>query len=469
MSGKRGGDGENTPDGKRTGEVGTVSSPTVASTTSTGSVKPVTAAKAGVTGGPTGSGDASQSTAESDYDLGVIGKSYVTGRGSSQTFKKTHLMYSYGFSYQLIKGTGTAALKTYVTSPLMYVPWDRIWFYMTKTDFSGLPPNTIATHCSVSVKPYRVRTAFETGSSQSILATLNQNVFLCWADDLEDTGGMNYSYGNITAAEPMKPTTMKSMTDAACDILIGNMYGQNNITMTQVPTSQFTLPTIAPFYYCFHTRNDVEVGGFQYQGDRIHKKDAVECFGETLVNRSYNFAFAPLSIRSEGRINLPILGCNKNVFGPEYLMVREKGWNSAGNIQVIQNNADAAFKMQPDNDVPTYYRRMERSPYCSPKQGTETHKKTQPSLHVGVEPVPRFSPIAGTLTKDPIKSYTDVQILWEIQATLHTKSYWKPEYYHSAYVNMDNQIFSSYNRKEPNSEYNSKINKEYCNYTEKTS
>ena len=91
-------------------------------------------------------------------------------------YRKVHRFLSFGIAYDILKFTGSdKQVYNMMTTPLAKIPWDRPYLYLNQAEYSILSEGAHMESVRVTVICRNVRIAFPTNSSDSNLATLNQN------------------------------------------------------------------------------------------------------------------------------------------------------------------------------------------------------------------------------------------------------------------------------------------------------
>ncbi|KAF5205970.1 Vp-like protein, partial [Thalictrum thalictroides] len=127
--------------------------------------------------------DGDPDTGNPSPENAVIPRPISNSGGFTMVFRKVHTFISYGCAWKVLKYNNHAGAYLGTTS-LMNVPVDQPWFYLSPSEFKLLPRGALCTKVRVNGVMRNPRTAFETNSSTSSLATLNQNKFMVKADGL---------------------------------------------------------------------------------------------------------------------------------------------------------------------------------------------------------------------------------------------------------------------------------------------
>ncbi|MGS0330163.1 hypothetical protein ACUOOS_25220, partial [Escherichia coli] len=101
---------------------------------------------------------------------------------------KVHRFTTFGLAYKPISitrgGTGNTWTDVFMTTPLAEIPWNRLFMYMNPSEYALLPNGSQVIDLHIKIRQRNVRVAFQTNSSSSELATLNQNKNAIFADGL---------------------------------------------------------------------------------------------------------------------------------------------------------------------------------------------------------------------------------------------------------------------------------------------
>jgi len=371
-------------------------------------------------------------------------------------FGKVHRMLTYGFSSEILElrpqaGTTPNVVPALmaVSSSLATIPWDRAFYYLNPGEQASLPDGSKAHACHIRIVQRNPRVAFETNSSDTSLATLNQNKFGIKAVGLNTKEDIRMCNVTLTAGDSpdnMKPSALALPTSAQMNTIDIGMYGVSQVANSEtgfntvVPCQPFMIPMHYNKYAAF-----VNVGQWpgasgpaqQYVGwydvsKHIAQYDMGAMIGKDIVNESYTFKDAPLKAQipyveymlgSLGGVNYANCVFNDHNIGKEF---------NKTSITSIDNYPDSnpsetqtALSTTKDNYdsrvTVTNFRTnipLEKVQFTKNiDSNRDTSCYVQPSIHVGISPVPRLSPQGDTTLLKP-DSWTDVQAYYEITATL---------------------------------------------------
>lgn len=373
-------------------------------------------------------------------------------------FQKVHRFLTFGYAFRYIKESVPATLKSLmITTPYAEVPWDKTFFYMSPTEFNMIPFTGMEVEkVSVRIIQRKVRVAFPTNASTTELATLNQNAFTATAVGLNKAlFGVNKTYTSDDTA-PMFPTAITDVTAGNYVTLYNNLYGNPNndvvASTDQPPNNICGTPAILQQYFCTvspgpATRDPVYVAqdiGHQDIQTHITEHLAGEASDAVVLEMKYKPVYAP--------INPPLtnLYCNVNgtTLATDRTSILSKERNPQGNRRVTYNNLATNAAQRNEYLSETLGFMTENMPTFAGSQNFKffpmdfgNRSRTQhgdmscseqPSIHIGVKPVPKLtSTLAVALT-----SYTDVQAWWEIETHIFLKRNYASHWNHATDANV---------------------------------
>ncbi|XP_060856916.1 uncharacterized protein LOC132934593 [Metopolophium dirhodum] len=323
----------------------------------------------------------------------------------------------------------------------MYLPVDKPYFYMSPSELKNIVSNirgvkVLQVSCKVVMR--NPRTAFETNASTSNLATLNQNKFVQYAHGLVNkTRGFNTVYEFATATNPMVPSACTAIDDKFMKKVISAMYGTkaddwlkpNWSVGATLPCSFMNLPMQFPSYYTMYANSAQNNGQIGWQDIQkfITKKDASAVIGSTIIDYTYkptiSYLTMPWSSVFAGRTNLK--GTNVEKFRVEdtnsislpnaFTLNKLDGSYTAdvSNNYAILN--DDKWRNIFSDDFNRYTEPLECGQYIKHGLRPSISAKIQPSLHIGVCPVPQLTTTNATFVPD---KFTDIECMWDIETEL---------------------------------------------------
>lgn len=343
-------------------------------------------------------------------------------------YKKVHRILTFGLAYKPIVVTQTGYSDVYMITSLAHIPWEYPFMYLNPSEFGLLPPGASVKHVSCRVKAENVRIAFPTNATETNLATLNQNKFLRVGINLnQKVQSVNALPGGFQAAQPMIATSVTAFNPVTYAGWIDNFYGVTNndttapdIFTTQTPRHQFGIPWVAQYYCCPVTQtNDPTLSGwedFQAQLEEI-KVDGPSGY---IAELEYSPAIGLLKQPLQGIwTGLPSTGTPATA---RNISVNSGAGNtqhrristtiaSSRNTGITETNFNYSRQPLPVNF--TMLEPIEKNQRLVSGITPEFFAKTQPTLHVGVMPVPALTTAAINNTINN-SSFTDAQAYFEV-------------------------------------------------------
>lgn len=348
--------------------------------------------------------------------------------GYTFIYRKNHQFVSYGIAWRVSPVPGEIATGGfYGTTSLAEIPVDRVHLYLTKEEIDLMPKGARILNVKCSVVMRNPRTAFETASTTSSLATLNQNKFGVYGIGLNvNTRGVNRSY-KFNATDPMTVDNVDTTLNyqKQHDVWYGTLDTDTHFTDT-LPTSFMNLPSVLVHYYTMFHRTVKDT--FKYTWQRlnkyIHKFDASHYIGDRIVYYEYSPKYGLLSepiphygsyLISEKQSAFAVTDIGSNE-GPSVTIYNHDNpteLNRVGTtheypfrIVTTQEETQMWTKLKGNRhiglvDFGAYYHTV----------NDKSNTQAQPSLHVGVYPVHKM-----TTTENRIipSKFTDVEALWDV-------------------------------------------------------
>ena len=248
-------------------------------------------------------------------------------------------MLFYGIAYtnldllNKVAGTPTPVStgNRVIITPLMEVPWDKIYFYLTPGELNALPIGTQVLSARISIVQRNTRVGFSTATSDSKFATFNQNKFGVSAVGLNTkVRGATY---HIEVTSDMVPTSaaiidrvngaVSTLDDYAEHDL--DLYGvdQSNAAFnTTVPIHPFGLRSNPPIYFGVQSINQATSTaetqiGWKNLAEHVDEWDMNLTVGEEVINMSYNFHHCPIKTNLRPGDNLTVAASKAYTYGSE--------------------------------------------------------------------------------------------------------------------------------------------------------
>lgn len=342
----------------------------------------------------------------------VIPRNIRLKHKQTMIFGKTFRFFTFGFGNFCITRAigatpGPAYTQYFMTTSLAEIPVHLPVLYLNPVEYSTLPLGAYVESIEVNVFQRNPLIQFETASSATKQATINQVKQCIHAQGLNLTMlGENVFYSGIDATEKMKPTAVSQAiynNDVAnYPGLQNDLYGiRVNDTgfATQIPVNALGIPTTLKNYWCWTQNSKNGAVGAHNCG----WPDTTQYFKQWDGADSINAPVATYFYKPKiGFLSNPIgfiyhqLPANKNPTGSfgkgswfsDICEVTIDGATAAvDGVSHLAATTDGTTINNPFN----LYTPIEKSNhYC---KGLRNHlsEKTQPSLHVGIMPVPAFS------------------------------------------------------------------------------
>ena len=348
-------------------------------------------------------------------------------------YRKVHRFLSFGIAYDILKFTGSdKQVYNMMTTPLAKIPWDRPYLYLNQAEYSILSEGAHMESVRVTVICRNVRIAFPTNSSDSNLATLNQNKDIVVAQGLNKNVKMvDIKYTGFQAAQPMIPTGIETEKDADHTDLLVDLYGSANFADLIVPRHQAGIPTPLPWYGVVpYTDNTIDEG-YPCLQHYYSDVDADSVTGNEIISVEYKPIVGLLNMphRSvyEGTPTVYSNTLKQRVVIPRGSHQLENHCTTvAYNIDAHDNpssNTDSLNSAVPVNTNPfTIITPIEKSQYIRQGNFQCPGTQAQDSLHIGLQPVIALTTAA--LQGKSNSSFTDSQAYFEVICEATVNNSW---------------------------------------------
>lgn len=382
------------------------------------------------------SGGSDPDTGNPSAENSVIPRPVQSMGGYKLVFRKNHCLLSYGLAWKISR-LDAASTNYLTTTSLMSLPVEQPYFYMSPAEFDWLPRGAICKSVKVKAVMRNPRTAFETNSTSTTLATLNQNKFIAIAEGLNlKTRGVDRAmkFGSSTAAMINQGT--EEYVKAHHEKFILGAYGSLTKAPTfqegfrSLPCSSLMLPMMLNRYFCSVATNDSinKDIGWPNLSLYIRKGDASFLTGKTVAEYSYTpkcgYLTQPYQMRANG-----YFGDVTNEFSNNSVTQINKSGNLLSSI--VQTDLASGAMCQSDNNIidyesgewnnlalrtgSHYMTPIEKSQYIMNGPRDASKCSVQPSLHMGVFPVPRMT--TNELKTVP-ENYTDIEVQWDVETEM---------------------------------------------------
>ena len=349
-------------------------------------------------------------------------------------FKKQHKFLTFGIASKIIQNDipltpGLPAHNNYYcTTALAEIPVHKPCLYLNPSEFNLLPIGAEVLEVKVSVVQRNPLLSFFTNASTTQLATLNQNKNGVYAIGLNKTGyGTDRWYYAFNTTEPMIPEKVwtpvyKAGVPPAYPVayqgLDNDFYGEDNTGTnfnTVVPKHQLGMYTVLKNYFCL-TQNNNYRGGWPNLQSKVVEYDASAMTGEQVVSYSYK---PDIGLLKPPQKYLPTqlpYGPNDYLHGTlqsQFESVANNTNNPAPVDNLTYTHGDRTRYM-PNLDL---YTDIEKSQYLIRGIGGNNGACIQPSLHVGLNPVPALT-TSALVSGDTNSSFTDTRIYFDVHCEM---------------------------------------------------
>lgn len=386
-------------------------------------------------------------------------------------YKKSHKFMTFGIASVIISPPPVTNPYTFLTTYLAEVPWHIPALYLNQSEYDLLSDGAHVLEVSVEVY-YRGSTIqFKTAETTSTLATLNQINDIGVAHGLNRSGqGSNVNYATFGTGETaMVPLSVIQPIYGPVNNyrgMVRDYYGANQTDITNftadVPKHQVGRQTFLYNYWALSLTgnatpalpNNLQTGGWPLLTDKIQQMDGKTVVNTCVAKSTYKPKQAPLKqpLRTIGHgLPNPALGTTISVPNNGRLINSQNAQittpvipDSAGQkLNVVSLNT--GFSNDPAAD-PNFdiYMPIEKSQITRTGYWGQADCHIQPSLHIGVQPVPALSTISMIPAPTQFNNWTDTRAYWEVVATMVVKEQTPTAYPYAAAGNVphgENVVF----------------------------
>nr|QVW56834.1 MAG: capsid protein [Cecropis daurica ambidensovirus] len=374
----------------------------------------------------------------------------------NNVYKKVHKFMTFGLAPNILNRdvvSGQGVFEEFLTTYLAEIPWHIPALYMNQSEFDLLDIGARVEKVSIDVYYRGTTIQFATASSATNLATLNQINDIAVAHALNKTGqGQNISYTNFDAVETMIPTAIaRPKYDAVGTTyrgMVQDYYGTNQPSAnfeSFIPHHQIGRQTFLYNYWALTstkgspTLSAGQFGGWPMLQDKIEQLD-----GKTMVNQCV--------LKSEykpkmGMLKVPLKNTAHGIIVPQSsqqhpLTIAIGGhlaeartaslqyFGGTGESDAMPQNVSETTQNLGNRNtgantdpVLNLYTPIEKSQMSRVGMWGEMDPHVQPSIHIGVQPVPALTTTSTLTSSTEDGHWTDVRAYWEVIATMHTKEH----------------------------------------------
>ena len=382
-------------------------------------------------------------------------------------YRKSHKFMTFGLAPAIISPPPVTNPYTFLTTYLAEVPWHIPAFYLTQSEFDLLSNGAHVVELTVEVY-YRGSTIqFKTAETATTLATLNQINDIAVAHALNKTGqGSNANYSSFNATQPMIPTGIIQpiygpLATPAYRGMVRDYYGANQSDaanfLADIPKHQIGRQTFLYNYWVQSlTGNatpavDLQSGGWPSLADKIQQMDGKTVVNTCVAQSTYYPKQAPLKppLRtvshglpyptSGGGSRWPTLlvPANGNLVNHQTASITAPAATDSDGMKTTVQASSNPFTNDPASDpVFDIYMPIEKSQIVRTGYWGQADAHVQPSLHIGVQPVPALSTDNMIPSASQFNNWTDTRAYWEVVATMKVKERTPTEYPYAAVGNV---------------------------------
>lgn len=387
--------------------------------------------------------------------LTEFGKKISTYRKVIDCISFAYASHTINIEYKYGDDSVTPQRKAFIRNTCMAeIPWELPVLYLTPSEFGALPAGAIAKECRIKIRFRSGVPQFQTSSSLSSIATLNNKIELWSAKGLVQTGwGQNIRIANTDANQPMKPTEFGTpfyQKDTSSSPYLGLedlLYGSNqsdsdmaaNNTMACVTGEEITLQN----YFALTVndnigeatniiksgwplfRNAVTSKSGNLQDAVIHTDVYRPKIGLLTEPIPFNNHAIPFPDHGYSSV-LPMTVTIPNGVGVEPMLT-----NITSNEGTYVETQLSSIRVAPDytnasQDIVTQklnlYSPIEKSQVYIKGDWNEIQKGcTQPSAHVGLRPIIALDPASSKAAN--INAWTSACAHWTIEAEMDVEEH----------------------------------------------
>lgn len=376
-------------------------------------------------------------------------------------YTKQHKFMTFGIApVGLFLNTVNPVAQSYfITTALAELPVHMPVLYLNQSEFDLIPPGSRVVELNVIVTYRGTVVQFETASTTTALATLNQINDIHVAYALNKTGqGQNISYTSFPAATPMIPGGIARPKYDAIPNYVGmveDYYGQTNNGPNfhnNIPHSQLGRQTFLYNYWALSARGGTtaaaltQTGGWPSLADKIDQMDGRTVINQVVARYNYKPKIAPIKapLHTIGH-GLPWLHTPGNplnvAVGGNLPAVRRAAMSmlppsSVGVHASISEISDVVTNEIPTQPTMNIFSPIEKSQMMRSGFWGEHVPHVQPSLHIGNQPVPSLTTASLLTTSPGFGTWTNTRAYWDVQCTMVVQEHQPTAYPHAAAANV---------------------------------
>lgn len=337
-------------------------------------------------------------------------------------YSKMHKILTYGVAYNNINVVNVLPPFTtnYISTPLVYIPWDWLFWYINDSEFALLPQGSSLNRCKVTIVQRNVRVAFPTNSTSNNLATLNQNKDVITAVGLNkkvDSRPVRYTGFELT--QPMIPNALEPWAIAHYQNLKDEMYGTTANLGTVVPRHQMGMPMQLPTYLALIYQRPEAAGdpqdGWECLQCHYSDVDADATSGSEILSQEYHPNVGLIKPPHKQVIRKFRAGQVNIERGSHTLDPQTTNVTIAANGTVTSTIESVTTTNQGYTIFNNTMQLIEKSQVLYEGIFSRDMPKAQDSIHVGVQPTVALT-TANLVSDQTNNSFTDTQAYFEVHA-----------------------------------------------------
>lgn len=381
---------------------------------------------------------------ESEY---TIERPFTNFGRKMSTYKKVHRPMTFGYTNAWLNYPGgTAGQDLCVTTFLGEIPWQIPCIYLNPSEFALIPPGSYVDQVRVQVV-YRDRVIqFETASQATQLAVLNQKGDIAVAHALNHTGyGSDFQILQTTGSEDMVPDSLAAPSYSNLETVLYGVDQNDSTFATTYPAHQLMRHSIIQNYFCITTRKVSGVnamwGGLPDLGKHVTMMDGKTRVNKVIASSVYTPKMGALKTPHKSYpIGLPWPTSTQTMQVP---IQGELPTARAASLNIVSNTTNNPSTMSvsnvnnnqsnTDTVMPTFTNLtpIEKSQYLQSGPWGHQHPHVQPSLHVGLAPVPALNAGAASVFQ-----FTDTRAYFDVVCEMKVVEYNPTEFPRATTANV---------------------------------
>lgn len=376
-------------------------------------------------------------------------------------YHKAHKFMTFGLAPRGISITNAFPPQenpVWMITSLAEVPVHMPALYLTQSEYNLLPQGShvLEVHCDVYYRGTVVQ--FETAGTSTQLATLNQINDIYVSNALNKTGqGSNINITEFEETQHMVPKTIQLPVYGPAPPYIGliaDYYGENsdNTNFSEhVPHHHMGRQTFLRNYWALTARGPATDpllmvrGGWPPLTDKIDQYDGRTVINKCVLKYSYKPKIAPLThpLRTFNHglpfwrqigvgLNVPVGGNLPN----NRRMVGSMAPSTSTGTHIHLDEIDEPLNNDTNNLNYNIYTPIEKSQFMRSGMWGEQIPHIQPSVHIGIQPIPSLSTPSSSTPQTGFGTWTNTRAYWDVHCTIVIKEHRPTEYPYATEANV---------------------------------